>query len=130
MDQPFFDTIEPGPDAEEHFRQFGWVLTEPLRPEAVAELRSWVDDLMMWPDDGPWLHYREATANGPRLCRTENFVPFHDELRELLTRSELSDTASILLDEPAAKAVAAKGVFEELNKKYKLEGLMIVPPKG
>ena len=101
MDQPFFDTIEPGPDAEEHFRKFGWVLTEPLRPEAVAELRSWVDDLMMWPDDGPWLHYREATANGPRLCRTENFVPFHDELRELLTRSELSDTASILLDETA-----------------------------
>ena len=30
----------------------------------------------------------------------------------------------------AIKAVAAKGVFEELNKKYQLEGLMIVPPKG
>jgi polar amino acid transport system substrate-binding protein len=30
----------------------------------------------------------------------------------------------------AIKAVAAKGVFEELNKKYGLEGLMIVPPKG
>lgn len=101
MDEPFFDTIEPGPEATEHFRRFGWVLTEPLQPQAVAELREWIDDLMTWPDDGPWLHYREATASGPRLCRTENFVPFHDELRELLTRGELAETASILLDEPA-----------------------------
>ena len=101
MDQPFFDTIEPGPDAAEHFQRFGWVLTEPLQPQAVAELREWIDDVMTWPDDGPWLHYREATEHGPRLCRTENFVPYHDELRELLTRSELSDTASILLDETA-----------------------------
>ena len=101
MDEPFFDTIEPGPDAADHFHQFGWVLTEPLQPQGVAELREWIDDLMTWPDDGPWLHYREVTANGPQLCRTENFVPHHGELRELLTRSELSDTASILLDETA-----------------------------
>ncbi len=101
MDEPSFDTIEPGPDAAEHFRRFGWVLTEPLDPQAVAEVRMWIDDLMTWPDDGPWLHYREATEFGPQLCRTENFVPHHDGLGELLTRGELLDTASILLDEPA-----------------------------
>ncbi len=101
MDHPTFDALEPGPDAAEHFRRFGWVLTEPLDPQVVAEVRAWIDDLMTWPDDGPWLHYREATENGPRLCRTENFVPHHDELGELLVRGELVDTASILLDEPA-----------------------------
>lgn len=101
MEQPSFDTIEPGPDAADHFHRFGWVLTEPLDPQSVAELRTWIDDLMTWPDDGPWLHHREATTFGPRLCRTENFIPYHEGLRELLVRGELVDTASILLDEPA-----------------------------
>lgn len=101
MAEPYFDTIDPGPDALEHFREFGWVLTEPLDPQRVAELCDWVDDLMTWPDDGPWLHHRELTERGPRLCRTENFVPHHRELGELLTRGELLDTASILLDETA-----------------------------
>jgi len=101
VDTPTFDTIEPGPDAVEHFRRFGWVLTEPLNPQTVAELRDWIGAVMAWPDEGPWLHYREETTNGPRLCRTENFIPFHDGLRSLLTQGELAETASLLLEEPA-----------------------------
>jgi hypothetical protein len=41
-------------------------------------LGGWVDEVSAWPDgDGEWLHYREATEHGPRLCRSENVVPFH-----------------------------------------------------
>ena len=105
---------ELGPEAVAHFRRTGWVLTEPFDPQVTAELREWIDDLAAWPDDSGVLHHREITARGPQLCRTENFVPFHTELRDMLTRGELVDTASMLLGE---RAVLYK---EKVN--YKLAG--------
>ncbi|HEX5613951.1 MAG TPA: phytanoyl-CoA dioxygenase family protein, partial [Acidimicrobiia bacterium] len=65
-------------------------------------------------DDGAWLHYRELTDEGPKLCRSENFVPFHAGLRALLTEGPMLDVASALLGEPA---VLYK---EKIN--YKLAG--------
>jgi ectoine hydroxylase-related dioxygenase (phytanoyl-CoA dioxygenase family) len=41
------------------------------------------------------------TDDGPRLCRTENFVPYHDGIRALLTSGPMVETASALLGEPA-----------------------------
>src|SRR4051794_41646692 len=41
------------------------------------------------------------TDEGPRLCRSENFVPFHPQLRELLTAGAMPAVASALLGEPA-----------------------------
>jgi len=105
---------ELGPGAVEHFRRTGWVLTEPFDPQVTAELRDWVDELAAWPDESGVLHHREMTAHGPQLCRTENFLPFHAGLREVLTRGELLDTASMLLGE---RAVLYK---EKIN--YKLIG--------
>jgi len=102
-------------DDREHFRAHGWVLTRVLDAQAAETLRAWVDDVSSWPDDGgEWLHYREMTADGPKLCRTENFVPFHEGLRSLLTGGPMVDTASALLGEPA---VLYK---EKIN--YKLAG--------
>ena len=103
-DPPF--VFEPGPDAAEYFSINGWVLTEPLGSggianEQVRELRSWIDEIEAWDDSGEWLHYRESTVHGPRLCRTENFVPFHPGLGSLLTGGTILDTASALLREPA-----------------------------
>jgi len=105
---------ELGPEAVEHFRRTGWVLTEPFDPQVTAELRDWVDEVSAWPDDIGVLHHRELTEFGPQLCRTENFIPFHAELRDVLTRGELLDTASMLLGE---RAVLYK---EKIN--YKLIG--------
>ena len=68
-----------------------------------------------WPDDGDgWLHHREMTDDGPKLCRSENLIPFHPGFRELLTTGPLLDTASALLGE---QAVLYK---EKIN--YKLPG--------
>ncbi|MFM8971330.1 MAG: phytanoyl-CoA dioxygenase family protein, partial [Actinomycetota bacterium] len=58
-------------------------------------------EVMTWPDTGPWLHYREQTGAGPRLCRTENFVPSHSGLRALLTEGALPTIAGLLLGEEA-----------------------------
>lgn len=97
----------------EHFREHGWVrATSPADP---ADLVRWVEEVAAWPaEGGPWLHHRELTDAGPQLCRTENFVPFHEGLRALLTDGPMLAAASALLGEPA---VLYK---EKIN--YKLPG--------
>jgi len=87
--------------AAHFFAEHGWVMTGTLDAAGAARLREWVHEVSHWPDDGEWLHYREQTRSGPRLCRTENFVPFHPGLRELLTGGAMVDIASALLGEPA-----------------------------
>src|SRR4051794_9562873 len=98
-----------------HFVTHGWVLSRVLDHAAADALAQWVDDVSSWPDDGGgWLHYREMTDDGPKLCRTENFVPFHRDLRELLQQGPMVEAASQLLGQPA---VLYK---EKIN--YKLPG--------
>lgn len=89
------------PAIVEHFREHGWVLTDDLDDEEVGELQWWVDEIAATFDDpGQILHHREMTDFGPKLARSENFVPVHNGLRELLTE-RLAVTASRLLGEPA-----------------------------
>ncbi len=99
MSQPIFEPTSRAGVA--FFRDHGWVITRTLDARATAELQAWVDDVMEWPDDGEWLHYREATEAGPRLCRTENFVPYHAGLGALLADGTMLETAGALLGEPA-----------------------------
>lgn len=97
----------------EHFQEHGWVLTR--SHDDVDAVVRWVEEVAAWPDEaGPWLHHRELTDAGPQLCRTENFVPFHDGLRALLTTGPMIEAASALLRQPA---VLYK---EKIN--YKLPG--------
>jgi hypothetical protein len=101
--------------AVDHFRERGWVLIDTLDADGVRELQAWVDDIATWPVDGDgWLHHREMTDDGPRLCRSENLIPFHDGLRALLTEGPLLDAASALLGEPA--------VLYKEKVNYKLPG--------
>ncbi len=112
----------PVSDADvEHFRTEGWLLTRTLDDAGVARLQGWIDEIAAWPDADPdadqhqgWMHHRELTDDGPRLCRSENLIPFHEGLRTLLTSGSLLATASALLGE---EAVLYK---EKIN--YKLVG--------
>jgi hypothetical protein len=104
-----------GREGVAHFARHGWLLVEGGDPAVVADLQRWVDEVASWPDDGgDWLQYREMTDDGPKLCRSENFVPFHEGLRALLTTGPILEAASALLSEPA---VLYK---EKIN--YKLAG--------
>ena len=114
MSVPVFDGGTD--DAVAHFQRTGWLLTDTLDAATVrsrcgrGSTRS-----RRWPDGGgDWLHHREMTDDGPKLCRSENLVPFHDGLRGLLTTGPMLDRASALLGEPA---VLYK---EKIN--YKLPG--------
>jgi len=107
--------FEPGdPAAVEFFTACGWVHTRGLDGVGLAELVDAVEEVAAWPDGGGWLSYREQTDDGPKLCRSENFVPFHEGLRRFLTDGTMPATASALLGEPA---VLYK---EKIN--YKLPG--------
>jgi ectoine hydroxylase-related dioxygenase (phytanoyl-CoA dioxygenase family) len=97
----------------EHFASRGWLLIS--GHEDPLALARWVDEVAAWPDDaGAWLHHRELTDAGPQLCRSENFVPFHEGLRSLLTGGPMLEVASALLGE------AAVLYKEKIN--YKLPG--------
>jgi hypothetical protein len=97
----------------EHFTEHGWLLTR--SHDEVDAVVAWVEEVAAWPEaGGEWLHHRELTDHGPQLCRTENFVPFHESLRDLLTTGTMLATASALLGQPA---VLYK---EKIN--YKLPG--------
>lgn len=84
-----------------HFHEHGWVLTDDLDADEVVELQRWVDEVAdTFGASGSILHHREMTDFGPKLARSENFVPVHAGLRDLLTR-RLVATASRLLGETA-----------------------------
>jgi hypothetical protein len=99
----------------EHFRAHGRVAVAALTPAETAALAGWVDEVAALSDgDGGILQHFEGTDAGPMLCRSENFVPIHDQLRALLCRGALVEVAGALLGVPA---VLYK---EKIN--YKLSG--------
>ena len=103
------------PDDLEHFSATGWLLTETLDAHGLEQLRSWVDEIAQWPAGGDgWMHHYELTDEGPKLCRSENLIPFHEGLRELLTTGALIEVASALIGSPASL------YKEKVN--YKLSG--------
>ncbi|HTN99948.1 MAG TPA: phytanoyl-CoA dioxygenase family protein [Microthrixaceae bacterium] len=99
----------------DHFNRTGWLLTETLDPGGVAKIQEWADEIAGWPSDGAgWMQHYEMTDGGPRLCRSENLIPFHEGLRNLLTTGAMVEVASALI---GSQAVLYK---EKIN--YKLAG--------
>lgn len=95
----------------------GATLVEGFLSDAeLRRVRAWVDEVESLPGtDGGVLQYDEHTADGRTVrCRTENFVPSHAGMRELLTRGPIVDIAGELLGE---RALLYK---EKIN--YKLPG--------
>jgi ectoine hydroxylase-related dioxygenase (phytanoyl-CoA dioxygenase family) len=71
-----------------------------LGAEPIAELRAWADEVEAWPTGSHvWGHYAEHTANGPRICRTENVSACHAGIAALVS-GVLNDCAADALGEP------------------------------
>jgi ectoine hydroxylase-related dioxygenase (phytanoyl-CoA dioxygenase family) len=97
-----------------HFAEHGWVMVDVLPPDVVARLPRWVDEVAALSETTGVLQHHEATDAGRQLCRSEDFVPVHAGLRELLCRGALLEVAARLLGEPA--------VLYKEKVNYKLPG--------
>ena len=81
--------------------------------EEVAALQAWVSEISCWkPIQDKWMHHYESTPDGPRLSRSENFVPFHSGMKSTVTGGKVLEVVSDLMGEPA---VLYK---EKINYKY------------
>lgn len=98
----------------EQFNLNGWTTCAPFSSSEVSQLQEAVAEVQNWPDTGDWLHYREMTDHGPKLCRTENFVPFHPVLKSFLAGPTIVSIVSDLMGEQASL------YKEKIN--YKLSG--------
>ena len=87
-------------DDIDFYRTNGWLKIRPFTHEFVEKMAGMVDDIQHADGDVPWLNHHEMTDEGPKLCRTENFIPFHDGLRQLLTMGVLPEIVERLLGEP------------------------------
>ncbi|ORW47988.1 phytanoyl-CoA dioxygenase family protein [Mycobacterium paraense] len=90
-------------DIEAFYRDGYLAVADFLSAESLERVRRWVCDVERWPGDADagWLQHDEQTAAGVRRTRTENFSPFHAELRDLLTTGAVPAMAGQLLGEPA-----------------------------
>ena len=79
----------------------------------VENLQTWVSEISRWELTlNKWMHHYESTPNGPRLSRSENFVPYHTGMKDAVTSGKVLDIVSELMAEPA---VLYK---EKINYKY------------
>jgi ectoine hydroxylase-related dioxygenase (phytanoyl-CoA dioxygenase family) len=93
-------TAQPGLTWEKD----GIVLIEDaFRGDALARLQQWVTELEQMPGTATeLLQYDEKTPSGDsRRCRTENFVPYHEGLRNLITTGQIPQLVGELLGEEA-----------------------------
>ncbi len=72
-------------------------------PEEQTAIVNFVDEITAWKDTpGKWMRYYEEDASANKfLCRIENFLPYHEELNNLILRQQVWDTLAQLMQEPA-----------------------------
>lgn len=100
------------------FRERGFVsIPDFFKPAELQSIRDWINEISHWPEAVPKqaYHHFERIHDGTRvLARSENFVPFHGGIRNLLTGGKVLEVISELFGE---QAVLFK---EKIN--YKLPG--------
>lgn len=73
--------------------------------DTMADLERWIEELVARPEapGGHWVfHEADRRAAGATvLSRIENFCPFHEPLRRLLTGPRVMRSLALLLGEPA-----------------------------
>jgi 2-aminoethylphosphonate dioxygenase len=104
------------PDQKNAWQQKGYIeLPAFYPPEKVRQFQLWAAELAALPETkGKWMLYYEQSLQDKRkiVCRIENFIPYHEELRELLLGPSLKNVLEELTGEPPS-------LFKEkINFKY------------
>jgi len=107
-------------DVETFDRDGFVVLNDLLTTNEKQLLVKWTNEIQSWAEiKGKWFLYFENIKGKRTLCRTENFVPYHEGINSLI-RGKLSAAMSDLFREPAV-------LFKE-KINYKLSGAGGFPP--
>ena len=81
--------------------------------EDTRRMIDWVEEIARWPVvEGKYLNYYEMIEGLPRISRTENFLPFHPEFRDLIQTSGIFEIVAEIVGE---SVVLFK---EKINYKY------------
>lgn len=92
-------------DQLEQFDRDGFLFVPGLySPREIREISHWTDQVAGYPEEpGKTMMYFETSrVTGRRiLCRIENFVPYHQGFRQLITARRMHQAVSELLREPA-----------------------------
>ncbi len=88
-----------------HWTRHGWLwLRAFLTDGEVRDLTRWTDEVARWGEvPGRWMRYYERADGAPggkMLARIENFVPYHAELRGLISSPRLLSLLAELCGEP------------------------------
>jgi predicted HD phosphohydrolase/ectoine hydroxylase-related dioxygenase (phytanoyl-CoA dioxygenase family) len=115
----YFDNISRSVErkiARDSYEREGYcILKNVFTYEEKKKLVQWCTDIQNWaPKKGEHMVYYELVNGTETLSRTENFLPYHKELRQLLTEGEIPRIIGEILGD---KAVLYK---EKIN--YKLAG--------
>lgn len=84
-----------------------------LTSAQTVSVAAWTDDMARWADiPMKWMRYYEANGTSQQLCRMENFLPYHDGMRNLICGGGTMSILDALMGEPAC-------LFKEkINFKY------------
>jgi ectoine hydroxylase-related dioxygenase (phytanoyl-CoA dioxygenase family) len=86
------------------FQRNGYLLVpDLLTPAEIACVETSLNEIRNWPEEcGKWMHYYERIGGQPVLCRTENFSPFHQRVRDIICSPKVLTAISQLLEDEAA----------------------------
>lgn len=89
----------------EQFQRDGFLVVRGMySPDEIRQISDWTDEVAGYAEEpGKTMMYFETSRDtGSRiLCRIENFVPFHEGFRQLITARRLHQAVTELLREPA-----------------------------
>jgi ectoine hydroxylase-related dioxygenase (phytanoyl-CoA dioxygenase family) len=91
-------------DQVSQFRRDGFLVVRGMYSAAeISQISDWADEVAAFPEEpGKTMMYFETSQESRRriLCRVENFVPYHEGFRQLITARRMSQAVAELLREP------------------------------
>jgi len=97
------------------FKKDGYVVCKDfLSPKDKKDIIAWTDEVQSWPETkGKWMEYFEHSQGKRMLCRTENFLDYHPQLKEFIT---------VKLNNAVAQLFGEESVLFKEKINFKLAG--------
>ncbi len=94
------------PDDIETFRRDGYLVVRGIYDaRSIRDIAAWSDQILAWPEVPArhMVYYEDSLLEGGDkvVARVENFCPYHDGFKALMTEGPLIEAVSRLLGEPA-----------------------------